>query len=306
MASKFLFHIKRFPYLMLKRIGLIMLNKGVFSTKVIKNALILIPTETLLDFQYKQSGFNRMDIIVRYLAVESYYGLNDVGFDLYNKMQTKRGAYPLAEQNFKALIESIANNGFDNSFPIPVDSYGNVKDGAHRLTLAIYFNIKQVAVDIVVPVFKTGYGLTWFQDNGFSENECEIILNKKDDIFFRNGLFFPIISVSESKNLFGEVSSKIGKRFRIVKTSIFSHFEKTDQYPIEWYNLINIDIGDYTRHLSILWVEILDQENVESIESDFKLFQTKIAIKNGIHKGELYIETNLSKRKEIVRLAYNI
>jgi hypothetical protein len=40
--------------------------------------------------QQRGNKFNRYDIVVRYLAIENYYKINDFGFNLYNKMQINR------------------------------------------------------------------------------------------------------------------------------------------------------------------------------------------------------------------------
>ena len=46
---------------------------------------------TELFFQHNtKQGFLRYDMIVRLLAIENYYGINDFGFDLYYKMQKAR------------------------------------------------------------------------------------------------------------------------------------------------------------------------------------------------------------------------
>ena len=67
--------------------------------------------------QFDQAhSFNRYDTIVRLLAIENYYGLNNCGWNLYCKMQDSRkfkGYSIESKENFIKLIKSWEENGYD-------------------------------------------------------------------------------------------------------------------------------------------------------------------------------------------------
>lgn len=61
---------------------------------------------------------------------------------------------------FNKLIEDISKNGFDSNISlIPVDADGYVVDGAHRVSIAAYFN-KTVTI-IRFKEWRTGYSMNW-------------------------------------------------------------------------------------------------------------------------------------------------
>ena len=69
---------------------------------------------------------NISDIMIRILAIEEYYGKNNIGFKMYNKMQEIRVKgnklipqhQMFYEKEFKTLIKSFEENGFINTNPI--------------------------------------------------------------------------------------------------------------------------------------------------------------------------------------------
>ena len=50
----------------------------IFNNKISTN--VVITTNDLFLSQYKDDYFNAVDIVVKYLAIENYYGLNNYGF----------------------------------------------------------------------------------------------------------------------------------------------------------------------------------------------------------------------------------
>lgn len=59
--------------------------------------------------QYKNGSFNRLDIVVRYLAIEDYHGINNYGFNLYRKMQSQRISKDYVEKAVETFRELIAS-----------------------------------------------------------------------------------------------------------------------------------------------------------------------------------------------------
>ncbi|MDQ4679244.1 ParB N-terminal domain-containing protein, partial [Stenotrophomonas maltophilia group sp. RNC7] len=117
--------------------------------------------------------FNRMDTIVRYLAIEEYYGENNCGFRLYDKMQRARGQKIHDIDRFKELIKSIERNGFSKDSSILVDPNLQLVDGSHRLACALYFNLKRISINTQLQPVNIEYSIDWFKDAGFTEEELE-------------------------------------------------------------------------------------------------------------------------------------
>lgn len=134
--------------------------------------------------QYDGSGvenYQNMDGIVRYLAIENYYGLNDFGFKLYKKMQLLRVNEDRSER-FKSLIDSFEEKGFDRNHPIDVNKHNLIKDGSHRLALAMYHRLDNVTIRINPKHPNRNYSINWFRVVGFNNNEICQIIEKFNDL----------------------------------------------------------------------------------------------------------------------------
>lgn len=196
---------------------------------------IFIDTRELLVQQYSNGKFNRLDIIVRLLAVENYYHLNEYGFELYKKMQEMRiraGYSDVSIKRFKGLIKSFEQNGYDCTTEIIVDSNLKLIDGSHRLALAIYYNIPKVKIMIDKESRNIDYGIEWFK-HYFLKNECKIIKNKLNDVSINwvrpiKGIIWP--NAIEFKD---EITDYIDSKYHILRfkdyrfpQEIFTRFVK--------------------------------------------------------------------------------
>ena len=176
----------------------------------------------LLSKQFRKDSFNRMDIIVRYLYIENFFGKNNYGFNLYRKMQKKRVNKNDTSINFEELIKSYESSGHKNDSPIILDQNLQLIDGSHRLACSLYFNINSVPIKIHLsnkPVF---YGLNWFQANGFSQREINLINIKKEELFRRLGLFFVVVLWPPIKDYFEEFTRDISSEFKIISISDYA------------------------------------------------------------------------------------
>ena len=123
----------------------------------------------------------RCDIIVRLLAIEAYYGENDFGFQLYEKMQDARmgaGYAAAAVPRFKALIRSYEESGYDKSSGILLDNSLGLIDGSHRIALALYHRVPRITAFIVSFKRDVEYSIDWFIANGFTTEEVRLITDK--------------------------------------------------------------------------------------------------------------------------------
>ena len=141
---------------------------------------IVIDIRELLARQYIDGEFNRFDIIVRLLAAENYYQLNEYGFELYKKMQEARvraGYSEMSVNRYKELIRSYKQRGYDSRSEIIVDSNLGLVNGAHRVALAIYYKIPNVNLRIEKGTRDIRFGMEWFQQY-FCSEECKILEEK--------------------------------------------------------------------------------------------------------------------------------
>ena len=89
--------------------------------------------------------------VLRYVAVENYYGENDFGRKLY--ITANRWGNEAALQGdldrFDKLIKSIETKGYDMNSIIYVDRNNNCFNGTHRLALCVWFGIEKIPAYIV-------------------------------------------------------------------------------------------------------------------------------------------------------------
>lgn len=126
-------------------------------------------------------GYNRYDMIVRLLAIECEKGINDFGWDFYRRMQTARVGDDRLEDRvvrFKNLIKSYDEGGYDSNSEIELDSDFHLIDGSHRMAMAIFHHLS--TINVKVRPYKTNcyYGIDFFKDNGFSDNDCRLIMDR--------------------------------------------------------------------------------------------------------------------------------
>lgn len=159
--------------------------------------------------QYYNGYFNAVDIVVKYMAIENYYGKNDYGFALYRKMQSKRVNEDWSER-YRMLIKSF-ENGIDITSYLEVDLNYSIHDGAHRLALALYHNIDEVPTKIFnVEACRRAYGMDWFEKNDFTEDEVHLIRTKLHDLLEMARKPYFCILWTPARQQFNAIESAIG------------------------------------------------------------------------------------------------
>ena len=152
----------------------------------IPNIIVKIPTIWLLkNSMIDNKKLYNAHLMVRYKTVEAYFNNDNKWWEIYNDMQRKRVSQKSIiprqkaenEENFKNLIKSIQQNGFDENNPIIINRKFRLIDGSHRLTLALYFNIPYVPVTMNKETIDMDpeYSLRWFKENGYEDIVDEII-----------------------------------------------------------------------------------------------------------------------------------
>ncbi len=135
--------------------------------------------------QIENKELFRYDMIVRYLAIENYYGKNDIGLELYRKMQDDRIGSDHGEKavdQFRELIQSYEENGYDNSSYIVADKNLNLVDGSHRMAMALYHEIRKINVLVINIEHSVDYSIDWFFQKGFTDEEIDLILRTAEQI----------------------------------------------------------------------------------------------------------------------------
>ena len=170
---------------------------------------VVVPTNDLFLAQFADGDFNAMDVVVKLLAIENYYGLNNFGFDLYNKMQMKRIGENW-EDRFKKLIKSVEDNGLVDISSIDTDINYSIHDGAHRLALAIFHNVDAIKIKLFnTSVLRRKYGIDWFIDNGFTDEEISIIISKFKEIVNKINEPYYTIFWPPARNIFDKLEKEI-------------------------------------------------------------------------------------------------
>lgn len=162
--------------------------------------------------QFIDGKCNRLDTVVRYLAIDNYYGKNEYGFELYKKMQGKRIKQEYVEESvnkFVKLIASFEAGGYKENSLITVDKDLSLFDGSHRLALALWHGIEKINCKVYNEKVNVTYGVEWFIENDFSIEEIKIIMEKADELLAecRKGIFmilWPPVSA-----YFDEITDKI-------------------------------------------------------------------------------------------------
>lgn len=184
--------------------------------------------------------FNRYDIVVRYMAIENYYGLNDFGFDLYKEMQLCRhGKVDIGK--FKSVISSFEKNKYLKNKPVVLFSDGALRDGSHRLACSLYFGVKDVPVKLLGRPNDVDYSIKWFGENDFPVDKIE---DGRKRMLIKSGIFLVVTLWPPISNYFQEIKGKIdgvlASYNKRMSDDEFVSFIR-HQYSIDGANQKNID-----------------------------------------------------------------
>lgn len=217
-----------------------------FIRKAAKKGLLILEDKFLskhicvevaeIFFQHNgKSDFNRYDIIVRLLAVENYFGINECGFNFYKRMQAARIGNANVEEavtRFRSLIKSYDENGYNEESEIELDKNLHLIDGSHRMAMAMYYNLPRINAIVRARADCVFYGIEWFAVNGF--NEAEVAILKKKYYELRNRYITPFVctlwspvhayynEITEKLRLFGEITDVKDFQFNIWEYNFYT------------------------------------------------------------------------------------
>jgi len=135
--------------------------------------------------QVRDNLFCRPDVTVRYLAIENYYGQNDFGFELYAKLQEIRRYKEFSDKaviQFRHLIDSYEKNGYNPESFIIADKRLRLRDGAHRLALALYFSLPVITTAVYDSETFGNFSYQWYRERGLTQDEIDTIHNKSEQL----------------------------------------------------------------------------------------------------------------------------
>lgn len=299
------------------------INRALFDDP---NIHTVYETGSLVAKQYKYKRFNRMDIVVRYLAIEEFYGKNKHGFELYSKMQKLRGQQLHTLDRFIELIRSIKEYGFDNTSGIVLGEGLQLIDGSHRIACALYFDVPYVPVTFIPDNPDFEYSLDWFTDCGFGKEEIAIIDNKAKEVFKRWNLYFPIILWPPAMSFCDEITKELGVDYKVisVKDYHYEHENDLDSVIKGIYAIDNIEqwkidkkiqyMKAYDRSIRVIMVEIGDpdfreksingmpiSQEVERIKRKYRdKYSTRIV--DYFHDVLLHIGDNYKHTKHVLQI----
>ena len=281
----------------------------------------MISTASLLAKQVVDHTFNRYDIIVRYMAIDSFLNANKVGINLYEKMQIKRGgsAYKNPWKVFQELIASFNNKGADSNSPLLVNKDLHIVDGAHRLACALYFNEPFIAIKINKKLDYSPYGIDWFKSNGFSTEELDLLLQRKEQILISNHLYFEIVLWPPVSQYFDEIEKFIMEKYTVYSSKNYKDIPEFNTYIKDLYKIDDIKdwkvdlkmkgMSAYPKDIRVIKIEILEPKfrqkaNGQLISSEVEILKKKIResykekIDNYFHDIIVHIGDNYSHTKQ--------
>lgn len=201
-------------------------------------------------------AYNRLDTIVRYLAIEEYYGKNDYGFYLYRKMQGARMGADYVEQSvdkYKTLIDSFDKNGYSENSCIVCDKNLNLVDGSHRLALGLYHGIDKISIEVLPNKTDIYYGINWFRENGFTNEEIEIICDKCIDLMEQYIVPFTCILWPPVQDYFDEITQVIASEYEVVECNDYEYSEETFERLVRGiYNIDDIEQWKIEKKISYM------------------------------------------------------
>lgn len=222
-------------------------------------------TAALLHCQYMDDDFSRLDLIVRYLAMEATESGDDASLGPYARMQQRRGRGN-PRRDLGALIDSFREHGFLDRHPLPVTKDGRLIDGAHRLACALYTGVQEVPVTIEPETRPlSGYGRAWFIENGFEPTFMRRVEETRDRVFEQEGVFFPVVLWPGVTPWLDEIVATLARDHRVVwsrRVDLGDHFGAfvRDIYrvdDIDWWK-VERKIHAMTPHGGTIGVVLLE------------------------------------------------
>lgn len=207
-----------------------------------------------------EMDYQRLDVVIKYLAIENYYGQNDYGFYLHQKLQRLRqgqsecmpeGYEAISREAFRSLISSIEQNGWDDTSEISVDSRLFLTDGAHRLAASIYFGVSEIRVQVIDEEINVlPFTLDYLREGGFTDEEIAIIRKKAEELLNKCKVNISCILWPPAAKFFDQITGEISTGCKVASYRDYVYCEET--FPRIVRGIYHIDdIADWKIQMKI-------------------------------------------------------
>jgi hypothetical protein len=107
------------------------------------------------------------------------------GIEPGNSTKTNLDLYLTAA---RVLFERMVLMGYDRSEPIPVDQWGRLRDGAHRVACAAVLGLQVEIFEVKAQFPIRQWGIDWFLVSGFSKSYVNGLLDQLNVITGYSGI----------------------------------------------------------------------------------------------------------------------
>lgn len=254
-------------------------------------------------------SFRRLDLIVKYLQAKNYLAsiYNKTIEDLYVRHIIMRTSAvepenPFTKSNtpkqstqdyltsFKNLVLNMKERGFNDEFPIPVNSSKNILDGAHRIAASMALGLDNIPTRENSDARFWGWDFKWFCDNGFTLEDKQRILKSFIDLHPQNSaiflLYHPLMEhydnirkiIDSELDIVGEIELDFEKDFIAFENILYDIYD-TNRLDKDKFSTITEKINILkTTHLSFKVIVVTNQTK----SKNENIFKTTLNLKEKI------------------------
>ncbi len=257
--------------------------------------------------------YQRLDVVIKYLAIENHFGRNDYGMKLYKKLQAHRskimkgvpeGYEDSGEKVFGSLIDSIAENGFDTDSEITCEAGLSLMDGAHRLAACLYFGIPEIRVRVLKDriAIEPSFNEEYIRSGDFTEEEIRIIRETTATLINRCKVGISCILWPPVCQYFDKITMEIASVFKVTEIKDFEYSNETFPRVVRGvYNVDDIEQWKIDRKIQAMSRFTLKRVRVLKLDMTAPRFRLKELNNNTISEtGERLKNIIRSKYKEQV------
>ncbi|MGN0350666.1 MAG: hypothetical protein ACI4ES_03360 [Roseburia sp.] len=219
--------------------------------------------------------YKRLDIVIKYLAIEQYFGRNDYGFELYKKLQGARQKIMKGVENsysetslevFRDLIQSVEKNGYQEDSEIVCDNRLFLMDGAHRMALALYFGIPKMKVKVIAKSVEIlPFDLNYLRESGFTEEELSIVQRKAEELIYKNAVSISCILWPPVSQYFDQITGEIATGCKVKSWKDYTYSDETFARVVKGVYHVD-DIADWKIDKKIQAMQQCAEKKVRVLE----------------------------------------
>jgi len=297
--------LKKYKYKILVRIKkLLLFPKHAYnyynSGKLLNTSVQLKMNVSLLLALQFEDEFTRKDVIIRYKAFkDKFYEDDNDSLLLYKKLMTERFKEKpyknKIEDSFDTLFKSIENHGFNDNYPIEVNSQFKLLDGSHRLSAAIVNGIDEVPISVVSTKNKILFNTRLLERYNFNKSELASINESETRLFLDLGVYFPVIIWPPAMQFIDEIEKSLNYEIKL-KCHLELDCVKFESFVREIYEVDDIEDWKVDKKLNAM------QSDINSVSVFFINFNDPLYRKKS--RNSALISMKGEKLKEQIRSTY--